>query len=165
MIRLPLNRANELVQIEKTRKVLQDVKNEDPSEEEIARELGMETKHVAELLSISRDLVSLETPVFTDKETTTLTDFIEDEGYESPVESILDKSLKDEINDVLNTLSDKEADIIEHRYGLNGKISMSLKEIGDRYNLTKERIRQIEKKAITRLQNPSRSQHLEAYIA
>ena len=165
MIRLPLNRANELVQIEKARKQLQSGKANDPEIDEIADAVNMDRDHVASLISISQDLVSLETPVYADKGTSQLGDFIEDRDYRAPEDEAMDKSLKDDINKMLRTLSEKEADIIQYRYGLKGKTALSLKDIGDKYNLTKERIRQIEKKAIKRLQHPSRSGHLEAYTA
>ncbi|MBN2049641.1 MAG: RNA polymerase sigma factor RpoD/SigA [Spirochaetales bacterium] len=165
MIRLPLNRANELVQIEKARKFLQSERGEDPEIHEIASAVHMEMNHVSDLLSISRDLVSLETPVYSEKDSSELGDFIEDTDYSPPEVRVIESSLRDDINSVLDTLSDKESDIIQHRFGLNGKSPLSLKEIGDRYNLTKERIRQIEKKALKRLQHPSRSKYLEAYIA
>ncbi len=165
MIRLPLNRANELVQIEKARKELQIGKGEEPEIQEIATSVNMKVEHVANLINISRDLVSLETPVYAEKDSSHLGDFIEDEGYLKPEEEAIETALKDDINSVLLTLSEKEAEIIKYRFGLNGRSPLSLKEIGDRYNLTKERIRQIEKKALKRLQHPSRSQFLEAYIA
>ena len=165
MIRLPLNRANELVPIEKMRKEIQHHKGGDPDVEDIARGVNMTSEHVADLMNISRDLVSLEAPVFSDKESSQLSDFIEDRGYKDPEEQAVESSLVDEINQVLETLSEKESQILQYRFGLNGRRPHSLKEIGDKYNLTKERIRQIEKKAIKRLQHPSRSQYLEAYIA
>lgn len=165
MIRLPLNRANELVQIEKARKELQVGKGEEPEIGEIASAVNMEPEHVADLINISRDLVSLETPVYADKDSSQLGDFIEDNGYSHPEDEAVETSLREDINSILQTLSEKEAEIIQYRFGLNGKSPLSLKEIGDRYNLTKERIRQIEKKALKRLQHPSRSQFLESYIA
>jgi len=165
MIRLPLNRANELVQIEKVRKDMQSDNGLEPEMEEIAKKLSMEKEHVEDLLNISRDLVSLDTPVYDEKDSSLLSDFVEDKGYQAPDEMAIDNSLKTDINELLNTLSHKEADIIQYRYGLNGRRPMSLKEIGTRYNLTKERIRQIEKKAIKRLQHPSRSQYLASYVA
>jgi len=165
MIRLPLNRANELVQIEKVRKDMQSDNGLDPEMEEIAKKLSMDKEHVEDLLNISRDLVSLDTPVYDEKDSSLLSDFVEDKGYQAPDEMAIDNSLKADINDLLDTLSHKEADIIQFRYGLNGRRPMSLKEIGTRYNLTKERIRQIEKKAIKRLQHPSRSQYLASYVA
>ncbi|ORC30685.1 RNA polymerase sigma factor RpoD/SigA [Marispirochaeta aestuarii] len=165
MIRLPLNRANELVQIEKARKELQSGKAEDPELKEIARAVNMDESHVLDLINISRDLVSLETPVYNEKDSSQLGDFIEDSGYEHPEDAAIEHSLIEDINEVLNTLTEKESEIIQYRFGLNGFSPLSLKEIGDKYNLTKERIRQIEKKAIKRLQHPSRSQYLEAYTA
>ncbi len=165
MIRLPLNRANELVQIEKVRKDLQNNNGLEPEMEEVAKKLSMDKEHVENLLNISRDLVSLDTPVYDEKDSSLLSDFVEDKGYQAPDEMAIDNSLKADINDLLKTLSHKEADIIQYRYGLNGRRPMSLKEIGTRYNLTKERIRQIEKKAIKRLQHPSRSQYLASYVA
>ena len=165
MIRLPLNRANELVQIEKVRKDLQNDNGLEPEMEEVAKKLSMDKEHVEDLLNISRDLVSLDTPVYDEKDSSLLSDFVEDKGYQAPDEVAIDNSLKADINDLLKTLSHKEADIIQYRYGLNGRRPMSLKEIGTRYKLTKERIRQIEKKAIKRLQHPSRSQYLASYVA
>jgi RNA polymerase primary sigma factor len=165
MIRLPLNRANELVQIEKMRKELQSGSKGDPEIHDIAKALDMKEEHVADLINISRDMVSLDTPIYDEKDSSILSDFVEDKGQKAPEESVIDRSLREDINTVLNTLSYKEADIIQYRFGLNGKRPMSLKEIGTRYKLTKERIRQIEKKALKRLQHPSRSHALRSYIA
>ena len=164
MIRLPLNRANELVQIEKAKKELLSDKGENPDVETIAWAVNMDKEHVANLMNVSRDHISLETPVYEERDSSQLGDFIEDEDYKSPEEAAIANSLKNEINTLLETLSEKEADIINMRFGLNGVAPMSLKEIGDRYNLTKERIRQIEKKALARLRHPSRSKYLEAYV-
>jgi RNA polymerase primary sigma factor len=164
-IRLPLNRANELIQIQKAQKELTSMNGEDPDLFEVAKMTQLDENHVADLLSISREMVSLETPVFADKNNSQLGDFIEDADYVSPEEMAIENSLKEDINTVLRTLSEKEHEIIEYRFGLNGKHAMSLKEIGDIYNLTKERIRQIEKKALERLRHPSRSKYLEAYSA
>jgi RNA polymerase primary sigma factor len=164
MIRLPLNRANELVQIEKVRKELGGAGRGDSEIVEIARQLDMDQDHVADLINISRDLISLDTPIYDEKDSSLLSDFVEDRGYKAPHEVVVDKALREEINQVLDTLSQKEADIIQYRFGLNGRRPMSLKEIGSRYKLTKERIRQIEKKALKRLQHPSRSSPLRAYL-
>jgi RNA polymerase primary sigma factor len=166
MIRLPLNRANELVQIEKARKLNQENHNAEGEIKEIARLCRMDAGHVEDLLNISRELVSLDNPVYTaDKDSSILGDFIEDENYRSPDQDAVAGALQEDIEMVLDTLNDKEADIIRCRYGLGNRAPMSLKEIGDRFNLTKERIRQIEKKALKRLQHPSRQQVLESYVA
>jgi len=165
MIRLPLNRTNELVQIEKARKIVQNSRTEEDEIREIARLLDMDPNHVSEILNISRELVSLDTPVYNEKDSSILGDFIEDQAYRQPEDYAIDNNLREDINKVLATLSEKESEIIQYRFGLNGFAAMSLKEIGDRFNLTKERIRQIEKKALRRLQHPSRAGKLEAYVA
>lgn len=165
MIRLPLNRANELVQIEKARKEVVNNRTEESELLEIAGLLNMSQEHVREIVNISRDMVSLDSPVFSDRESNSIGDFLEDGRYEQPEESAIESALRDDIDDVLESLTDKEAEVIRLRFGLNGMRAMSLKEIGDQFNLTKERIRQIEKKALKRLQNPSRMSRLEAYVA
>lgn len=164
MIRLPLNRANELVQIEKVRKDVQAEGITRAETVEIARRLDLDQDHVAELISISRDMISLDTPVYSEKDSSLLGDFVEDRAGVTPHEVTVENALRDDINKVLSTLSAKEAEIIQYRFGLNGRRPMSLKEIGSKYRLTKERIRQIEKKALKRLQHPSRSQQLRAYL-
>ena len=165
MIRLPLNRANELVQIEKARKMIEGVMTEDEEIKEIARLLVMEPEHVADIMAVSRDLVSLETPVFDERDSSVVGDFVENSTYVAPEDYVVDQNLKDDINAVLHTLSDKEREVVEYRFGLNGRRAMSLKEIGDRFHLTKERIRQIEKNALRRLQQPNRAELLEDYVA
>ena len=165
MIRLPLNRANELVQIEKARRLVQDGSGAEAELREIARLLDMDTDHVRDIINISRDMVSLENPIYADKDTSTLSDFIEDESAIPPDERLVTKALKEDIANVLKTLDKKEAEILSYRYGLGDNLPMSLKEIGDRFNLTKERIRQIEKKALKRLQHPARQRVLVNYVA
>jgi RNA polymerase primary sigma factor len=164
MIRLPLNRANELVQIEKMRKDVQSEGGWRSETAEIARRLDADPDHVAELVNISRDLVSLDTPVYSEKDSSLLGDFVEDRNHQAPDEMTVQNALRADINGVLETLTRKESEIIQYRFGLNGNRPMSLKEIGGRYRLTKERIRQIEKKALKRLQHPARSAHLRAYL-
>lgn len=164
MIKLPLNKANELVQIEKVRKELVKRYGHEPDVYEIASYLDMDEDHVAKLLNISRELISLETPVYIEKDSLLLREFIESEKYLTPDQEVIEKSLQEEINSVLKTLSTKEAQVIECRFGLNGRKPMSLKQIGELFNLSKERIRQIEKKALKRLKHPSRSDNLKIYL-
>src|SRR6056297_1327122 len=109
MIRLPLNRANELVQIEKAKKRLQLRRSDEPEVEDIAKATNMDAEHVANLINISQDLVSLETPVYADKGTSQLGDFIEDTEYQPPEDTAMESSLRDDINKMLRTLSEKEA--------------------------------------------------------
>ncbi len=163
-VRLPLNRANELVQIQKVQHKLLHENGEEPTDEEVAEAMQMDPQLVGDLLSISRDMVSLDAPVFGDPSNSTVGDFIED-NYRSAEDILLEKSLKDDINQALEILTEKEREIVEMRFGLNGAIPMSLKEIGEIYNLTKERIRQIEKKAIERMKQPTRLKALKSYTA
>ena len=165
-IRLPLNRANELVQIEHARKLMTGDKTEEQEFAEVARMLKMDKQHVREMVNISRDMISLDAPVASsDNDRTSVSDCIEDERYDNPDEEAVSNAMKRDIGDVLNTLKPNEAKVLSLRYGLNGTRPMSLKEVGDTCNLTKERIRQIEKHAIVRMRHPRRMQRLEAYIA
>lgn len=166
MIRLPLNRANELVQIEQARKAVAGDKSEDEEMTQVAQLLGMTSQHVRELVNISRDMVSLDTPIGTSEESSvTIGDNTEDFRYQSPEEAAMESVMQDELEDVLSSLTQKEAQVLRYRFGLNGNKSMSLKEVGDKFNLTKERIRQIEKKAIRRLQTPATMDRLSAFVA
>lgn len=165
-IRLPLNRANELVRIEHARKVIGGNKSEQQEYEEIGTMLNMEPAHVREMIAISREMVSLDAEVNnSENDHTLIADFQEDDMYSRPEEKAIDLAMCEDIEAVLSTLRPNEADVIRMRYGLNGLKPMSLKEVGDKCNLTKERIRQIEKHAITRMQHPTRARRLEAYVA
>ena len=165
-IRLPLNRANELVQIEHAKKVIGSKKSEQQEFEEIAAMLNMDAGHVRDMVNISRDIVSLDAEINDGGDGhTKLADFYEDESYERPEEKAITEAMHDDINKVVDTLRPNEAKVIRMRYGLNGLKPMSLKEVGQECDLTKERIRQIEKHAIVRLQHPTRARKLEAYVA
>jgi len=163
-VRLPLNRSNELLQIQKAQKALMHENGQEPTVEEIAHETGLDSSNVDVLMSISRDLISLDAPVFTDNQTSSIGDYIES-SHATPDEQVMNTLLIEDINEALNILTDKEKDILEHRFGLNGKAQMSLKEIGELYNLTKERIRQIEKKTIMKLKDVETFKSLESYSA
>ncbi len=163
-VRLPLNRSNELLQIHKAQKTLVHLNGEEPSVEMLAKETNLDAEIVKTLVSVSKDMVSLDAPVFRDNETSSIGDYIESD-FASPDQQVMSGLLKEDINEALNQLSEKEKDIIEHRFGLNNKYQMSLKEIGEVYNLTKERIRQIEKRALQKLQNTEVHRSLESYSA
>ncbi len=164
MIRLPLNRANELVQIEKARKNFEGL-SEDQEIRDVAAYLNMDPDHVAEIVAVSRDLVSLDSPVYDEKNASVVGDFIENNLYQSPENYASELNLKDDLNKVLELLNIKERQVIEYRFGINGRRPMSLKEIGDRMHLTKERIRQIEKAALRKISVPEVMEKLEAYVA
>jgi len=162
MIRLPLNKINELIQVQKARHYVQEGKSEI---KEIARLLGMTPHYVEKLLTNSRDIVSLENPMYNENGSSTLGDCIEASKCFAPDTQAMDMALQDDIEQALDKLDDKEADVIRFRFGLGNKKCLSLKEIGEKLNLTKERIRQIEKKAIKHLRNPSALDALETYVA
>jgi len=164
MIRLPLNRANELVQIEKAKKDIEKYKESEAGIEEIADYLDIDKSRVTELINASKDIVSLETPLSSENDANTISDLIKDSKGENPERVIINRKLHESIEEVLSTLSEKESKVIKYRFGLEGERPHSLKEIGDKYNLTKERIRQIEKKALSRLRHPTRRRRLESYV-
>lgn len=164
LIRLPLNRANQLVQIEKLKKENDQLQNNDLSNTEIASALDIEENSVSDIINASRDYISLDAPIMFDKKERYLSEILKDGNFKEPEERLIDESLKETIAKSLETLSEKEQKVIKLRYGLDGVDPLSLKEIGKRFNLTKERIRQIEKKAIRRLRHPSRSQALKAFL-
>jgi RNA polymerase primary sigma factor len=163
MIRLPTNRATELIKIEKARKMVKTQYSSEEEIREVAELLNMDKEHVTDLLNISREMISLDNPVSKNKDSY-LKDFIEDNQYAAPDKIAEQNFMKADIDNVLGTLNKHEADIIRRHYGL-GRRAMSLKEIGVHYNLSKERIRQIEEKALSRLKNPVRKEKLRAYVA
>jgi len=165
-IRLPLNRANELVRIEYASNLINGTLSETEEVEQISQMLNMSEAKVRDLLAISNGIVSLDAKAtLSENDNSLVGDYFEDKTYESPEESTVKTSLKNDMNQLLATLKPNEAKVIRLRYGLNGYKPMSLQEIGEECNLTKERVRQIEKKAIFRLQNPSRIRKLEGYLA
>ena len=167
-IRLPMNRANELVQIEHARKSISTANMTEAEEfEQIADMLNMDSSHVREMINISREMVSLDAPVTNNRkeENSQIGDFIEDSLYESPDVQAEKINMEEDIEEMLGTLRPNEAKVLRLRYGLSGYKQMSLKEAGEECNLTKERVRQIEKGAIARMQHPTRMRRLEDYIA
>jgi RNA polymerase primary sigma factor len=165
-IRLPLNRANELVRIEHARKSIVGNKTIEQELTEVAEMLNMDKDHVREMINISREMISLDAELSTpENDKTSVGDFIEDTQSEKPEDKVVNDSLKEEIDNVLHTLKPNEENVLRLRFGLNGEKPMSLKEVGDVCNLTKERIRQIEKHAILRMQHVTRARRLESYVS
>lgn len=166
LIRLPLNRANELVQIEKIRKTLPIDLNEEEEFAEIAKILNLKIDIVRDLTNIARDMISLDLSIKSvEKDSITIGDLIEDSVYERPEDALVRTDMEKSIEKVLNTLEPREAQVLRSRYGLGGQKPMSLKELGVEFNLTKERIRQIEKKAIKQMQHPKCKEILSCYVA
>ena len=168
-IRLPLNRANELVKIEHAQKEIASLgisMTEKEELEEIANMLNMDVSHVCEMINIARDMTSLDAEIAgSSNSTTTLGEMIEDSTSERPEDKVITESMIKEIKAVLNTLKPAEAKVLSLRYGIDGQKPMSLQEVGDVFSLTKERIRQIEKLAIKRMQHPTRMRRLDGFVA
>ncbi len=163
IVRLPLNRVGTLHKIGKVSSSLQQTFGREPSAIEIAKELSLTEGEVSDTLKISNSHLSLDAP-FSVSEDNSLIDILEDEEQESPDESLLSDSLRVEIVKALDTLSPREAEVINLYFGLNHKKPLTLEEIGTRFSLTRERVRQIKEKAIRRLRHASRSKALRAYL-
>ncbi|MCP4129761.1 MAG: RNA polymerase sigma factor RpoD/SigA [bacterium] len=163
LIRLPLNRTADIQKIEKVHKKLENKLGREPTPGEIAEDLDMDDDEISHLRNITQDYISLDSS-YGDSEDTTIVSMIVDSRVDSPDKKVLDDSLSDVLNDVLETLTESEKQILKMRFGLEGKEPMSLQQIGDKFNLSKERIRQIEKKAIRRLRHPSRSHKLKSFL-
>ena len=165
-VRLPLNRSNELMQILKAKKALMHtMETAEPTVEDIANETGLDAKLISDLLAVSSEMMSFDSPVKKGEDgSSTYGDFLEDESA-GPETQMMDKALKEEVSSLLDILTDKERDIIIKRNGLDGNEAMSLKEIGEGYSLTKERIRQIEKRALEKLRAESIRRGMDAFMA
>jgi len=163
IVRLPLNRVGTLHKIGKISSSLEQDLGREPSPDEIAKELALTEVEVSDTLKISNSHLSLDAP-FSDSEDNSLLDVLEDELQPSPDECLLDESLRIEIEKALDTLTPREAEVINLYFGLNHEKPLTLEEIGARFSLTRERVRQIKEKAIRRLRHASRSKALRAYL-
>ncbi len=162
-IRIPVHMVetiNKLIRI--SRQLLQELGRE-PTPEEIAEEMGMTPERVREILKISQEPVSLETPIG-EEEDSHLGDFIQDDNVPVPADAAAFTLLREQLAEVLNTLSDREQKVLRLRFGLDDGRARTLEEVGKEFNVTRERIRQIEAKAIRRLRQPSRSRKLKDYL-
>lgn len=166
-IRIPVHMVetiNKLMRV--TRRLTQDL-NREPTNEEIAKELDIEPEKVEYIQKIKQDITSLDAGIGRDGddgEESTLGDFIEDEDTKSPEESTTIQMLKDQVGEILGSLSDRERKIIEMRFGLNGTKSHTLEEVGLEFAVTRERIRQIEAKALLKLRKHKDSKKLHEYL-
>ena len=165
MIRIPVNKTLEITKIKKAFNCVYKTKSEQNEFEQVAKMLNLSDSYVKEMLHISGDMISLDQEIDSSDSSATMIDFIEDKINPRPEDECLNNSLKDELDKAMSSLKPVERRVLRMRYGLDGEKEMSLQEIGDRFNLTKERIRQIEKKAIVRMQHPVRKNRLEVYVA
>ena len=164
IVRLPLNRVGTLHRIGKAHSNLEQKFGRSPSCREIADKLDIATDEVNDTLQISNSHLSLDAP-FTDGDSNSLKDVIEDNRAPSPDTELLNSSLSVEIEKVLSTLTEREAEVVSLYFGLNRERALTLEEIGDRFSLTRERVRQIKEKAIRRLRHTNRSKNLEVLMA
>ncbi len=162
-IRVPVHMVETINKLLRTqRQLLQDLGRE-PNPEEVAERMGITPEKVREILKIAQEPVSLETPIG-EEEDSELGDFIEDKGAEVPLEKAASSLLKEDLQKVLEGLSERERKVIEYRFGLSDGNPRTLEEVGKVFGVTRERIRQIESKTLKKLQHPHRSQKLKDYI-
>ena len=162
-IRIPVHMVetiNKLIRV--SRQLLQELGRE-PTPEEIAEEMNMPVERVREILKISQEPVSLETPIG-EEEDSHLGDFIQDDNVPVPADAAAFSLLKEQLNEVLGTLTEREQKVLRLRFGLDDGRARTLEEVGKEFNVTRERIRQIEAKALRKLRHPSRSRKLKDYL-
>lgn len=163
LIRIPVHMVESINKMTKIQKQLAQQLKRDPTPEEIAEEMGVEVEKVEEMMKISSEPVSLEQPIG-EEEDSTVGDFVPDEKAPDPVEFTARKMLREDIRRLLNDLNERERKVIELRYGLIDGNPRTLEEVGQEFGVTRERIRQIESKAIRKLQHPNRSAALKDYV-
>lgn len=162
-IRIPVHMVetiNKLIRVQ--RQLLQDLGRE-PSPEEIGEEMDLTAEKVREILKIAQEPVSLETPIG-EEDDSHLGDFIEDSEAQSPSDHAAYELLKEQLEDVLDTLTDREENVLRLRFGLDDGRTRTLEEVGKVFGVTRERIRQIEAKALRKLRHPSRSKRLKDFL-
>ena len=162
-IRVPVHMVETINKLARIQRQLTLELNREPSEEELAKKMNMSIEKVREIYKISQDPVSLETPIG-EEDDSHLGDFIKDERNLSPEEFATNEMLKDEISEVLLTLTEREEKVIRLRFGLEDGKPRTLEEVGQMFGVTRERIRQIEAKALRKLRHPSRSRKLRDYM-
>ncbi|RIN48395.1 RNA polymerase sigma factor RpoD, partial [Staphylococcus simulans] len=162
-IRIPVHMVetiNKLIRVQ--RQLLQDL-GRDPAPEEIGEEMDLPPEKVREILKIAQEPVSLETPIG-EEDDSHLGDFIEDQEVQSPSDHAAYELLKEQLEDVLDTLTDREENVLRLRFGLDDGRTRTLEEVGKVFGVTRERIRQIEAKALRKLRHPSRSKRLKDFM-
>jgi RNA polymerase primary sigma factor len=163
IVRLPLNRVGSLSKISKTFSDLEQKFQREPSTEEVAEVIGITSDEVLANLKVSGRHVSMDAP-FSQGEDGSLLDVLSDVNESNPEKQLMTDSLAQEVERALSTLTKREADVIALYFGLNNNNSMTLEEIGEKFNLTRERVRQIKEKATRRLRHASRSSTLRTYL-
>lgn len=163
-IRVPVHMVETINKMSRIQRQLTLELNREPSEEELAKKMGISIEKVREVIKISQEPVSLETPIG-EEDDSHLGDFIKDESSMSPEEYATNEILKEEIKSVLMTLQVREQEVLELRFGLVDGTCHTLEEVGKKFNVTRERIRQIEAKALRKLRHPSRAKKLKDFLS
>ncbi len=164
MVRLPLNRVGALNKLGKAFSELEQEFERKPTASELADVLEMKAEEVVETLQLYGRHVSMDAPFSGDDDKNSLMDILPNDQQPSPDTTLMKESLKNEVENILSTLSEKEAEVIRLYFGINGERSATLEEIGERFNLTRERVRQIKEKALRNLKYSSKSNRLKAYL-
>ena len=162
-IRIPVHMVETIHKVARVSRQLVQENGRDPSAEEIAKVMKMSPEKVREIMKIALDPVSLETPIG-EEEDSHLGDFIEDSDSPAPQEAVSYVMLREQLNEVLHTLTPREEQVLKLRFGLDDGRTRTLEEVGQVFNITRERIRQIEAKALRKLRHPSRSKRLKDYL-
>ena len=162
-IRIPVHMIETINKLNRvSRQMMQDMGRE-PTPDELSKELDMPEDKVRKVLKIAKEPISMETPIG-DDEDSNLGDFIEDTVIESPLENATDESLHFATDDVLSSLTAREAKVLRMRFGIGMNTDHTLEEVGKQFDVTRERIRQIEAKALRKLRHPARSSHLRSFL-
>ena len=162
-IRIPVHMVETISRVKKAETFLLHENGSEPTEEEIAHYLGMSTDKVREIIRLAQDPVSLETPIG-EEEDSHLGDFIPDEDAPAPIDTAMKAVFKDELNKALNTLPEREREVLKFRYGVGYDRAHTLEEVGRQFRVTRERIRQIEAKALKKLRMQNKSKSLRAFL-
>ena len=162
-IRIPVHMVETINKVTRVSRILLQQLGREPTPEEIAKEMGIPEARVIEIQKIAQDPVSLETPIG-EEEDSHLGDFIEDEQNAAPTDVVATNMLKEQLIHILDTLTPREEKVLRLRYGLDDGRPRTLEEVGKEFNVTRERIRQIEAKALRKLRHPSRSKRLKDFI-
>ena len=162
-IRVPVHMVESINKLSRYQRQLTLELNREPTDEELAKKMGMSPDKVREVIKIAQDPVSLETPIG-EEEDSHLGDFVPDESNMSPEDFTIHEMLKEEIGDVLLTLTEREEQVLRLRFGLDDGSPKTLEEVGQMFGVTRERIRQIEAKALRKLRHPSRSRKLKDFL-
>lgn len=163
-IRIPVHMVETINRLMRTSRRLHQELGREPTSEEIAKEMEMPSDRVREILKIAQEPISIETPIG-EEDDSSLGDFIEDEKALAPADAASQQMLQRQLEDVLDSLSERERKVLRLRFGMEDGRSRTLEEVGREFEVTRERIRQIEAKALRKLRHPSRSNKLRDYLA